>query len=678
MKKILLFSVAIFLGLAVTAQTYQMKSNVITHKAVTEQAIGIEPASANAAPVTPGPVMVNGDGVDIVSVITIGTSANAYGYGYAGGQKTLVWADPMLGAVTNFHRMGPGSTPNGLSGYLAYDLGINYGMESTDWTVNVQAYNSIMNAGGTYFEDAARYPQAVIFNPPAADGIDEAYSAFFAPNLSNATYTWGGESYGIANFGDPSDSTKHLFWYSPPPYTFIPDGMMLLGDGKILVTDIDQSWESGSVEYQGNLILWTGVWNPTTMDIDYTNETIELVAYDNQRPANERVAASPSGKDVWIVALSNTGDVPPVNGIETRFYPVLFHSSDYGVTWSDPINVQIDGTDGLDPIKTYLSDVRLEMLFGTPIPARDDVAYTTAFDCDIVVDAWGNPHIGVVVGPASTSSAWAITTSFSPASTEDSLTAVFDIYSPDKGETWCAVRLGNPWTFRGTFGDLDEDNRVNASVNYAGDKVFFTWLDTRSGNTDNLNPDVFARGFDLVLNKLTSDDGDDQPTNVTFLSDVTQEAYFAAASYYTFSMGEFEYIPIVTELLSDPNDPAASVTFKYIPDFTYTDGDYTVDRPNCEVPFPVGVNKVKADLKISIYPNPVRDLAFMQVDMTQSGNVKILLTNMLGQTVATLDKGYVEAGNQQFTIDASQLNAGVYFATIQINDEKYTRKVVVE
>ena len=677
MKKILLFSLAFIFGLAVTAQTYQMKNSVISYAKVTEQMIGVEPVTTNTTTVIPGPVMVNGDGVDIVSVITIGTSANAYGYGYAGGQKTLVWADPILGAVMNFHRLGPGATPPSLSGYLGYDLGINKGMSAADWTVQVQAYNAVENAGGTYFVDAARYPQAVIYNPPA-DGIDEAYCAFFAPNLSSTLTTWGGLSWGTSRFGDPSDSTKHLYWYNPPPYTYIPDGMMLLGDGKILVTDLDQNWENG-LEYQGNITLYTGIWNAAEMDIEYTISSIEHPTFENQRPANERVAASPSGKDVWIVSLANTGDVPPVNGIETRFYPVMFHSNDYGVTWSDPIDVQIDGTDGLDPIKNYLSDVVIEKLFGTPLPARDEIAYTTAFDCDMVVDAWGNPHIGVVVAPASTTTAWSIVTNFSPATTEDSLTAVFNIYSPDKGATWCAVRLGNPWTFRGAYGDLDEDNRVNASVNYASDKVFFTWLDTQVPDiTDNINPDVFARGFDLQLNAITSVNGDDQPTNVTFLSDVTQQAYFATASYYTFSMGEADYIPIVTELLSDPNDPAAPVTFKYIPDFAYLDGDFTIQRPDCSVPFPVAVNDKKANLEISIYPNPVTDIAVMKVNMTQGGNIQISLTNMLGQTVMNVDKGFVAAGNQQFTFDASRYNAGIYFATIQINGEKYTRKIVVE
>jgi len=661
MKKILLFGLACIIGLAVTAQTSQLKSSVPTAKKVTEQTVGMEPVKAGNLPVNSGPAMTAGDGVDVVSVITIGTAANAYGYGYAGGQKTMVWADNDLGAIINFHRMGPGATPPGFSGYLGFDLGVNKGMTAGDWTVNNQAYASNLNNGGTYYLDAGRYPQAVIYNPIASKGIDDAYVAFFAPNLSNTISTWGGYSYGVAKLTDPADSTKHLYWYDAPPYTYIPDGMMLTHGGDILVTDLDQDWSSGALVYNGGIIVSHGVWDATEMDFVYTMDVIEHPTLDNNRPANERIASS--GDVVWIVSLANTGDLPPVGGVQERFYPVMFKSVDGGMNWSDPINVQLDGPDGIDAIKNFLSDYRIEQLYTPPLPTRDEIPYTTAFDCDIVVDKWGNPHIGVVVGVSADGYSIA---------TGDSSYAVFDVFSNDGGTTWCAVLMGNPWTFRGTFGDLTEDNRVNMSRNAAGDKVFATWIDTQvPGVTDNINPDIFARGFDLVTNKITA-----EPENVTFLSDVTQQAYFATASYYTFADGSNDIVPLVAELLSDPNDPAQPVTFKYIPDFSYAPGDYTVDAGPCN--FPIAVENRKAESSISVYPNPVTDMAVVKVNLTESANVKISVSNMLGQNVLALDKGFVAAGAQQFTLNASQFNSGVYFVTVQINAEKHTQKVIVK
>jgi len=242
--------------------------------------------------------------VDVVSVITIGTSANAYGNGYGGGQKTLVWADPLSGAVMNFHRMGPGTNPPpSYSGYLGYDLGVNNAMAATDWSINQQAYAATLNNGGTYYLDAGRYPQGVLFDP-MDDGVDESYVAFFAPNLSNGG-TWGGYSYGRSKVSDLADSTKHMYWYSPPPDTYIPEGMMLLANETMLVAGKEYNETDG---YFGNIILSSGVWNPTDMDFEYTMSLIEHPTLDNGSPACIRIAASPSGKDVWIVSIANTGD----------------------------------------------------------------------------------------------------------------------------------------------------------------------------------------------------------------------------------------------------------------------------------------------------------------------------------------------------------------------------------
>jgi hypothetical protein len=354
-----------------------------------------------------------------------------------------------------------------------------------------------------------------------------------------------------------------------------------------------------------------------------------------------------------------------------NYYPILYKSDDGGVTWSDPIAIQMDGPDGIDGIKNGLSDYRLEQLYGM-VPNRDEIPYTTAFDCDIAVDKWGNPHISVVVG---------ISAGEGSIATGDSNCMVFDIYSVDgEGNSWNAQKMGDLATLRGTFGaSFTEDNRTQIAVTETGDYVFLTWLDTHvEGVTDNQQPDVFARGFNLLENKITSVAGVDISNNVTYLSDVYQQAYFESTSHYVFSKtGGGHIVPICTELLSDPADNAKPVEYKYISDFAYLPSDYTISVLN--PPFPVGIND-KKDLTLNarITPNPVQDLATLTLDLKTGGNLTIGITNMAGQKVMSLDKGSVNSGTQQFTIDASSLQAGVYFCTITLNDQKFTSKMVVK
>ncbi len=678
MKKILLISLALVTGLAVTAQTLKLQNGLRTAKYSVDQKTGIEPMnlSSGKAVMPRTTSSNNGDNPNVVNIITIGQSANAYGYGYAGGQKTLVWADDTLKALINLHRLGPGSSPPSFSGYLGVDLGVNMGQQASDWTNNWQIYGAFLNTGGTYYLDAARYPQGGLYTPYGSTSVDQAYVVYFAPNLSNDG-NWGGYSYGRTFLGDQADSTKHLYWYTPPTFTYIPDGFTITQPGVVLTTDIEQEWSGTTfVGYTGNMLLNRGTWNAGTSDFDYDlNMAIPCPTKDNARPANDRIAASPDGQTVWMVVISNNDGAVQI-GPFANYYPIMFQSNDGGQTWNDPIAVQLDGPDGIPGIvDRMLSDYRLEQAFGGPVN-RDDVAYTTAFDCDLVVDKWGNPHIGVVVGLAGTDADYTIVTG----APGDSLLAAYDIYSTDGGLTWQGIKMGIPQTFRGTYGELTEDNRINIASNEAGDKVFVTWNDTQiPGTTDNINPDVFARGFDLVTNMITHNNSlEDDCDNVTFLSDITQEAWFEITSHYVFTSGADCIIPIVTELLSDPLDPAQPVTFKYISDFAYTaPDDYTIPTGNSG--FPVGVDqKTATQTSVSVFPNPAKEAATLSVTLSQAANVTIEVSNTVGQVVMTRNMGKMDAGSHRINLDASNFVSGIYFCSAIVNGQRSIAKLVVE
>jgi len=81
MKKALLFLVAVVFGIAAVAQNYTLKPN---------NRVAFEPTKAYNLGEARQMVEPNHNykNTDFVTIIAIGTSANAYGYGYAGGQKS--------------------------------------------------------------------------------------------------------------------------------------------------------------------------------------------------------------------------------------------------------------------------------------------------------------------------------------------------------------------------------------------------------------------------------------------------------------------------------------------------------------------------------------------------------------------------------------------------------------
>ena len=158
MKKFLLFALALGIGVsAMSQQAYKFKIDTKEMKKSEAPAIGIEPVKSLAvtkSDIKSEVISPSDRDANIVTIINIGTSANAYGYGYAGGQKSLVWADPDVNVVTNFHRMGGDLDPDGYSGDMGYDISLDGG---ATWTNMVECYVATDNGGGEYYYDAARF-----------------------------------------------------------------------------------------------------------------------------------------------------------------------------------------------------------------------------------------------------------------------------------------------------------------------------------------------------------------------------------------------------------------------------------------------------------------------------------------------------------------------------------------
>ncbi|MDP1623140.1 MAG: T9SS type A sorting domain-containing protein [Bacteroidales bacterium] len=664
MKKVLLFSLAFIIGLAVVAQKPQIKNGVFVRNYQKDQKVTIEPfEKITPSQFTTKPSgLKNGDNPNIVTILDLGTSANVLGY--SSGTRPMVWADDDLNCVINFHRMGPGATPSNLSGYYGIDIGVNMGATAGDWTNQVQVTNALLPAT-PYWYDASRYPCAGIYNPVGNTTLANAYCAFFGPNFCNLVASgWGGYTYGTINLVNHADTAKNLRWWDGKPPTYIPDGFAVTQTGYTHMVDGGYNVVAGV--YIDSLVYGRGVWNTTTTDFDYTYKTIAFPCKDMYNAADSKIATSEDGQTVWMSALTNYAMGNPL--IDSTWYPLVRRSLDGGLTWGDPMPIYLGGPNGLDGIKENYSDYFIQNFFvGPPWPTRDEIPYTTAFDHSLSVDKWGNLHIAVAVGYAP--GGYSISTGI------DSLINVFDIYTVDRGATWQAVFLGALKTFRGTWATYSSDNRVYISKNKKGDKMFVTWNDTHvEGETNNQNPDIWARGFDLINNMLTSDNGADKPNNVTFLCDITQEAYWQCTSPIVFTDNNKFTLPICTQWFADA---AADVRFKYIPDFTYVQGDFTI--PVTNPGFQVGIDQKKADIaSVNVYPNPVKDFVKVNVNLKQSANVNVEVSNLIGKQVMTINKGNMSAGSQTFSVNATQLSSGIYFITVNVNGQKFTQKMIVE
>lgn len=673
MKKILLLSIAVLIAAAGIAQVPVQKKNIKTAliQPKQEQSLTENPA-IKSSPLAHNnfipPMNPQTKGTDVVTVVSIGSSANNFTYGYNNGSTTILWYDPNVNTVIHTHRMGgPVGPPDQYSGDLAYDISTDGGM---NWTNQVKVYESNIS-GGQYNIDAGRYPQGAIYNPDGNTDPNNAWVSFFAPTPDGTNGTWGGYAFGIGNIGDIEDTTKT---YLPADldagfYQGIPRTYFMTQDMHSWVADA--SLLDSYTEYLGDIIFMNGQFNDAINDIEYEEF---LAPADCDYARYLRMAFGPDNMTGYVFWNNFDGSIPEM---DDWTYPLLLKTTDGGETWADElISIEVSGPDGIEAVKNYLTDEQIIELYGELVN-RDEILYSTPyFNSDIAVDAWGNPHVATSVFVCANDPGFIII--------EPETMAVFDIYTTNNDdETWNGVYLGSLKNYHAPYqGDENpEYNRLQVASTWDGTKLFFTWNDTRlEGVEDNTSPDIYARGFNLETNMITEGDDVAGATNVTAFSEAMWQARFHVLSTYVIENEGTYTLPMSYADLDESLDLLLPVQYKYIQDFSYTDADFTLATGNPG--FPVGLVENQANKSIlSIsqnQPNPVKSTTQFSLTLNKAANVKVVVTSMTGQIVLEQNEGLLAAGSNTVHLDASELRSGVYFYTVYAGNSKITRKMIVE
>jgi len=78
------------------------------------------------------------------------------------------------------------------------------------------------------------------------------------------------------------------------------------------------------------------------------------------------------------------------------------------------------------------------------------------------------------------------------------------------------------------------------------------------------------------------------------------------------------------------------------------------------------------------FPNPFNRTSSISVNIKKAAELSLVVTSLTGQKVLEYDMGQVAAQKHTFTINAADLEAGIYFYTVTIGNKQYTRKIIVE
>jgi hypothetical protein len=91
----------------------------------------------------------------------------------------------------------------------------------------------------------------------------------------------------------------------------------------------------------------------------------------------------------------------------------------------------------------------------------------------------------------------------------------------------------------------------------------------------------------------------------------------------------------------------------------------------------VGVTENDLVAISSIYPNPANGSTNVSFNLKQAGNVAVSITNLLGQTVATVNPGKMAAGSNNVSLNLSNIKAGVYFVNVSVDGLSTTKKLTI-
>ncbi|MGZ3867150.1 MAG: T9SS type A sorting domain-containing protein, partial [Bacteroidia bacterium] len=78
------------------------------------------------------------------------------------------------------------------------------------------------------------------------------------------------------------------------------------------------------------------------------------------------------------------------------------------------------------------------------------------------------------------------------------------------------------------------------------------------------------------------------------------------------------------------------------------------------------------------FPNPLNGQTTIPVNLARTSNMTITVTNIVGQKVLEVNAGVLNPGYHNLNVDATKLNAGIYFYTVKAGNYSVTKRMIVE
>ncbi|MSQ78196.1 MAG: T9SS type A sorting domain-containing protein [Flavobacteriaceae bacterium] len=564
-------------------------------------------------------------------------------------------------------------------------------------------------------------PDTSICGSITIDGNPNGLTLDYMWNNGNTTpkRTFGATGTYILKAIDPTSAifavdTVRIVVYNKPTVT-IPSYISICPGGSASAIDAG-TWPSNYA------ILWSSgdtsrLFTPTTSGTYILTVTTPggcfgvdtvVIAYSKRPSGVEIIQGSPfNGKfnngtpDEVCIGSTITYELTPPSG---------YSNADFGKKWkvvgNGPILMTSNGTmpaTGTVSAKPATASTNAQMTF-QPRASESDSSYTiyltvkdSVTGCDTVIlrslQVHGLPIVTIgdqLVCPGSSATFDAGTFSNYSWSTGDTTqtisTSTGGKYSVEVTDAnGCKnIDTTNLTIFKAPIANLGPDKKICPGVLYtlsAGTFNGYTWSTSESTRTISIN----AEGDYFV--EVTDSNGckDIDSINITFLpkpivtfsqsivglnvtftpSDLNLQSY-----HWYFGDGGQSYTKIATHAYPSMGNYNVSLVT--------TGNNGCMDSLNQPLDLNNAISNIEGLSSINVFPNPYADQTTLQLNLSKTAKVTVVLFDQLGRKIATIADRNMTAGANLITIDTRQYQAarGIYDVQITVNDQRTNLRIV--
>jgi len=639
MKKILLLTLAALISFGSFADDKKSskKSNKVVNSKVSMDVI---------TPNQPSSIVSNGlnlKGTTAVDRYYIGKSANIYSV-LLQEQRCLDYNND-LGLAAFTFRTDPETYDDamGNSGNI---------ITATSATGETWADTWLMQTSDVF----CRYPSGVVYNPAGNTDPQQAYAIAAGPVTDGSNW--------VQNFFASSqingDNMTNVLEDVDGGYSgsqLVRNGFQATSDGMAHIIGPKYQDNGSGYSTEMNLNIWNGEFDGSEYSWSDVDVEVDLAYRTDGTTKNFWTfgnAWSEDGSVGYAWLIGQTADLEENGG----YQPIVFKSEDAGDSW-DEIEILLED-----------NETMAEYLWGTN--QDEGPVWPLCSEIAGVVDM--NNELQLFVKATGTYSTHPDSIGYTYTDAKD---YIFNIGVNDDGvQTVMFIDsiLGEDVAddAEAAYGAVGWDSRLQAAKSPEGDAVFAIWTDTE--NPDDFDGANGAPNIKAAGRLITGDFMDFPLTNFTSDDLYAGFYFYIYASQHTFftSEGGATYInfPITTSVTPTEyanDDDLAQLTHSYVDGVKYlwTIGveEGLVNNNNIEV----SQNQ----------PNPFTGTTTIEISSNTLAPAMIEVSNIMGQTVYTMNAGTIN-GTKKVELNASDLEAGVYFYTVTIGNESVSKKMIIE